>query len=543
QAFFIYLIQIAGIGLIGSIIGAALGSVIQQFLPIVLSDLLPIEVEAGISWTAIGQGILLGLVISVLFALLPLVSIRKISPLNSLRVSFEHTLIKDPLKWIVYALVVSFIVLFTYVQLGEWMEAIVFSAGILIAFLVLMAIAALLTWLVRKFFPSSWSYVWRQGLANLYRPNNQTRILIVSIGLGTALVCTMFFIQSILLNRITLSASGNQPNMVLFDIRSSQRDDVVKLARQQGLPVEGTVPIVNMRLESINNITAEMLRKDSTIKIRSWLFNWEYRVTYRDSIISSERITDGKWVGNADPAKELVPISISKNMADGNNIKIGDTMLFNVQGSLIKTIVSSVRQVDWNRIQTNFMVVFPAGVLEKAPQFHVIMTRVPSVESSALFQQSMVRQFPNVSIIDLGLILSIVDEILDKLGFVIRFMAAFSMITGLVVLVASVLISKYQRVRESVLLRTLGSSRRQIFAITALEYFFLGAFAAVTGIALALAGSWALAHYTFETTFTPQLLPILIVFVSVSALTVVIGLANSRFVVNRPPLEILRQEG
>ncbi|HEY0680229.1 MAG TPA: ABC transporter permease, partial [Chitinophagaceae bacterium] len=133
QAFFIYLIQIAGIGLIGSIIGAALGSVIQQFLPIVLSDLLPIKVEAGISWTAIGQGILLGLVISVLFALLPLVSIRKISPLNSLRVSFEHTLIKDPLKWIVYALVVSFIVLFTYVQLGEWMEAIVFSAGILIA--------------------------------------------------------------------------------------------------------------------------------------------------------------------------------------------------------------------------------------------------------------------------------------------------------------------------------------------------------------------------------------------------------------------------
>ncbi|MGB8194828.1 MAG: FtsX-like permease family protein, partial [Chitinophagaceae bacterium] len=129
------------------------------------------------------------------------------------------------------------------------------------------------------------------------------------------------------------------------------------------------------------------------------------------------------------------------------------------------------------------------------------------------------------------------------IGFVIRFMAGFSMITGLVVLVASVLISKYQRVQESVLLRTLGSSRRQIFIITALEYFFLGALAAITGIVLSMLGSWALAHYIFEADFTPQPLPIIIVFISVSLLTVGIGLMNSRFIVSKPPLEILRQEG
>jgi putative ABC transport system permease protein len=542
QAFFIYLVQIAGIGLIGSIIGAALGSVIQQFLPAVLEEFLPIDVKPALSWSAIGQGIILGMIISILFALLPLVSIRKISPLNSLRVSFEHTLIRDALKWVVYALILAFIFVFTYLQLGEWMEAIVFSLGIVVAFLTLTAIAALLTWLVRKFFPASWSYVWRQGLANLYRPNNQTGILIVSIGLGTALICTMFFIQSILLNRITLTASGNQPNMVLFDIQSAQRDNVVALAKQQGLPVNGTVPIVNMRLESVNSINAETIRKDSTIKMHQWIFNREYRVTYRDSIISSEKVTQGKWTGNAEGGGP-VKVSIEENYARNNSIKLGDTMLFNVQGAMIPTVVGSMRSVDWNRVQTNFLVVFPAGVLEKAPQFHVIMTRVPSVEVSARFQQAMVRQFPNVSIIDLGLILSILDDILDKIGFVIRFMAAFSMITGLVVLVASVLISKYQRVQESVLLRTLGGSKRQIFKITALEYFFLGAFAAITGIVLALFSSWALAHYIFETTFTPQLIPIVIVFISVSALTVVIGLANSRFIVSKPPLEILRQEG
>jgi putative ABC transport system permease protein len=213
-----------------------------------------------------------------------------------------------------------------------------------------------------------------------------------------------------------------------------------------------------------------------------------------------------------------------------------------VQGALIPTIVGSFREVDWNRIQTNFLIVFPKGVLEDAPQFHVLLTRVQSPQASARFQQAMVRQFPNVSIIDLGLVLNVLDEILDKIGFVIRFMAGFSILTGLVVLIASVLISKYQRMQESVLLRTLGASRKQILTITALEYFFLGALAAATGIVLSLAASWALAHYTFETTFSPQLWPVMVIFLLVCLLTVIVGLANSRGVLSKPPLEILRQE-
>jgi putative ABC transport system permease protein len=147
-----------------------------------------------------------------------------------------------------------------------------------------------------------------------------------------------------------------------------------------------------------------------------------------------------------------------------------------------------------------------------------------------------------VSIIDLGLVLSVLDKLLQKVGFVIRFMAGFSIVTGLVVLIASVLISKYQRIQESVLLRTLGASRRQIFYITALEYFFLGALASFTGILLSLVGSWLLATYTFETAFTPQWGALLLVAAAICGLTVLIGLANSRAVVTRPPLEILREE-
>jgi putative ABC transport system permease protein len=216
--------------------------------------------------------------------------------------------------------------------------------------------------------------------------------------------------------------------------------------------------------------------------------------------------------------------------------------VFNVQGAMVATVVGSLRKVNWSRMQTNFVVVFPKGVIDEAPQFNVLLAHVPSDSVSARFQQAVVLRFPNVSIIDLALVLSVLDDIIQKVGFVIRFMAGFSILTGIMVLITSVLISRYQRIQENVLLRTLGATRRQILLITALEYFFLGALAALTGILLSLAGSWALAHYSFETTFSPPLLPTLILLASISLLAVFIGLVNSRSVLNKPPLEVLRKE-
>lgn len=543
QAFLIYLIQIVGIGIIGAVIGAVVGTLIQQVLPTVLQDFLPIEITAGISWPSIGKGIALGAVIAALFGLLPLLSVRKVSPLYTLRLSLEPTRsFRDPLKWLVYLLILAFIVVFTWWQVHSWMQAIIFTISIFTAFLVLAGIARLLMFLVRRFFPASWSYLWRQGFANLYRPNNQTLILVTTIGLGALFISTLYFIQTILINRVSLTGSGSQPNMVLFDIQSSQKDSVADLARQYKLPILQQVPIVTMRIEAINGKTAADVKKDTASKISERAFEWEFRVTYRDSLTDSEKLTAGKLSGPVKYPGQVVPISMEEQYARRINVKIGDSILFNVQGALVPTIVGSMRQVDWQRVQTNFRVVFPPGVLEPAPQFHVLITRVPSPEVSARFQQAVVRRYPNISIIDLHLILKVLDDVLNQIGFVIRFMAGFSIITGLIVLIASVLISKYQRMQESVLLRTLGASRRQILIITALEYFFLGALAAATGILLSLVSSWALARYSFKTEFSPNWWPVIILFVSISLLTILIGIFNSRSVVNRPPLEVLRRE-
>ncbi|WP_369426403.1 ABC transporter permease [Pontibacter anaerobius] len=543
QAFLIYLFQVMAMGLIGSIVGAILGSLIQLYLPELFKSFLPVDVTVAVSWSAILQGIAIGIVVAVLFALLPLLSIRNISPLITLRAGIEHVSKQpDKLRWGVYFLILAFIFIFSYFQLGTWLQALSFTGGVLIAFVVLALIARLMMWLVKRFFPVHWGYVWRQSLANLYRPNNQTLLLTVSIGLGTALIATLFLMQRILLSEVAFAASENQPNMVLFDIQSAQKDEVANLAREKGLPILQMVPVVTMRLDEINGLTGADVRADTTLGISERAFTREFRVTYRDTLISSEKTVEGTWQGEVNDMTAAIPISVEERYAERLKAGLGDTLIFNVQGALIPTVVTHLREIEWNRVQTNFLILFPKGILEEAPQFHVLMTRTETDEQAARFQQTLVGKFPNVSAIDLGLILETLDDILGKIYFVIRFMALFSICTGLLVLIGSINNSKYQRVQESVLLRTLGASRKQILGINAFEYLLLGALAAGTGIILSVAASWALAVFSFEVAFVPDLTPLLPVFAGITALTVFVGMLNSRGILNRPPLEVLRRE-
>lgn len=535
EAFLIYLIQIVFIGFIGAVLGAALGTIIQFALPIVLKDFIPVELSIQISWLAIGQGILLGLIISVLFALPSLLSVRTISPLNAIRHSFEKSADpRDPLKWLVYLLILLFVLAFTRFQMSSWVQASMFTASILIAFLLLFGLSRLLMWTVKRVIPSSSSYLWRQGFANLYRPNNQTLMLTVSIGLSAAFICTLFFVQDILIKRVTISSEGNQANMILFDIQNEQKEAIAKLTRDYKLPVMNQVPVITVRIEKIYEKTG---RQDTT-KGSKRATQGELRVTFQDTLTSAEKVTEGVWKGKVKPG-EQVYVSLEEGYAKHIHAGIGDSIVFNVQGLMIPAIVGSLREVNWARMQTNFRVVFPTGVLEDAPQFHVLMTRITSNDVSANFQSAVVKEFPNVSVIDLGLILKTLDELLSKISFVIQFMAAFSMATGWIVLISAVLTSRGQRLRESVLLRTLGASRKQILVITAIEYLFLGAFSAGAGIILALGGSWLLAVFSFDTSFTPSLLPILLLFSLICFLVVLTGVLSSRKVLNTPPLAVL----
>ena len=272
------------------------------------------------------------------------------------------------------------------------------------------------------------------------------------------------------------------------------------------------------------------------------MFEQEMRVTYRDTLISAEKLVAGRMGDSVRKAGDRIPISVDANYARGNGIRLGDQVVFNIQGLKLSTVVASLRQVEWRRLQPSFNIIFPKGVLEQAPQMFVLITKVRTPEESARFQQAVVSRWPTVSVIDLRLVLDVLDNVLGKIGFVIRFMAGFSILTGVVVLIASVLISKFQRIRESVLLRTLGATRRQVRVILLLEYFFLGALAAATGLVLSIGFGEALAEWTFETTMKVRWGSVVGLFGFVCGLTIVIGLFNSRGVLNKPPLEVLRRE-
>jgi putative ABC transport system permease protein len=540
EAFLIYLIQIAGIGLMGSVIGSFAGTLIQHALPLIFREFLPVSISAQTYWPAIGQGVVLGLTISVLFALLPLITIRLISPLNTLRLVFEPVSSRrDPLRWLVYLLIVGFIILFSRLQLGTWAAGFFFTIAVLTALLLLTAAARLLIRLVKIFVGNSRSYLWRQGFSNLYRPNNQTLTLVVSIGLSTVLICTLFFVQNLLIAQAE-SASGSQANMVLFNIQTGQEKAVAELANRHHLPVLQQVPVLSVRIEKVNGQTANEFRRDSAPAF-FWLLNNEFRVTYRDSLSPNEKIVQGNWIGQAPQIGE-VPVSFEERFATGNGLRLGDHLVFNIQGIQLPAKITSLRDVNWNRLQNTFPILFPKGVLERTPQTAILLTKTASTSESALFQRAAVRQFPNVSIIDLGFVLTILDEVLDKLDNIIRFMAMFSMMTGVVVLIASIHISKFQRIQESVLLRTMGASKRQLLTIAAIEYFFLGALSAVTGILIALAGSWSLAKFFLDIPFDSSMVPAILLFLTIAGITIIIGLFNSRGILKKPPLESLRKE-
>ncbi|MDW8211476.1 MAG: FtsX-like permease family protein [Cytophagales bacterium] len=541
QAVGVYMLQIFLMGMIGSTMGTVVGAGLQLLLPFIFKDFLPIEITSEFVPSILASGVIAGSILSLLFSLPLLLQLRHVSPLKALRSAYEnHRQPFDGLILIAYFFIGAFIVGFARWQLNSWQQTGNFIIGLAIAFALLAGIGQGLRWLLRRWAAYQLPYPWRQGIANLYRPGNQTIMLTLAIGLGTGLIVLLFLLQETLLKQIEFAHRQKQPNFALFDVQTSQLKEVTELMKKFDLPILQQVPIVTMRIAGINGRSVRQIKADSTSPIPSWALDREYRVTYRDSLTETERHAAGIWQGWAKP--DSICISFDQSYAQRMGVKLGDRISFDVQGVILETTIGHLRKVDFLRIQTNFLVLFPRGVLENAPQFYVLLTRVPHQAISAKLQRALMEQFPTISAIDLGLVLKTVDEVIDRVAFAIRLMAMLSILTGWVTLASSVVISRYQRIRESVLLRTIGAVRRQIFAINAVEYLTIGIVAALAGVLLGLAATWALSYWVFDVVFVPNLLMPIATLAAIVILTVGIGLFNIGSVVSRPPLEVLRAE-
>jgi putative ABC transport system permease protein len=568
QSFSVYVVQGLALGVFGAVLGAGLGLGLQLLLPVLLKGMLPFDVNFFISWAAVGRGMGAGLVICFLFTLLPLLAVRRVSPLVALRSAFiERTgAASDPWRLILGAVIIAAVTTFATWQTRDWKIGVGFTVALAVGFGVLAGLAQLVAWAARKFVPRGLPYVVRQGIANLHRPNNRTVLLLLALGLGTFLILTLYLTRTTLLNQIDLAGEGSRPNLVFFDIQDDQIEPFPALAAKNGAPLMQAAPIVTMKIASLKGRPLEEImrrrqqaaeppatepgaaeppraenRRDGP-RVSRGMLNREYRSTYRAKITGSERVVAGTFEGKVAPGVAVVPISVEEGLLRDLQIGLGDEIEWDVQGVPLRTKVTSVRAVEWRRLESNFFVVFPEGAIEAAPKTFVAALRTAKPEDSARIQREMVAAFPNVSAIDLALILQALDGIFSKVAFVIQFMALFTVLTGVIVLVGAVLNGRYQRVRETVLLRTLGATRRQLVQIQLVEYAILGVLAAVVGGALSIGGNALVAHFVFK--MTPATPPLLILgaVATAAAVTVVTGLLTSRGVTDHPPLEILRQE-
>ena len=540
----VYIIQTFTMGLAGAILGVGIGVGLQGLLPAVLRDVIPVEVPFIVSTEAVLWGLGVGVGATVLFALFPLVSLRKVSPLRVLRsdVAQEGRPRLDVFQVLIGLLLVAAVVGFGVLQSPTPLYGLAYAGGILAVFGLLALTAAAITFLARRFTPSFWPYPWRQGLANLYRPRNQTRLLMLSLGFGTFIVVVLLLVQQTLLSQILLADDAGRPNLVFFDIQPDQLEGMRSVVDSSGAPVLDEVPIVTMRLSRVKDLSVDAIRADSTIPL-TWAHTREYRSSFRNYLTPSEEVVAGAFIPTMPDSARAAPVSLEKDLAAELNVSLGDTLVFNVQGRLIETVVASLRQVDWRQMSTNFFVIFPEGVLETAPTTYVLLTHAPSDSASAALQAAAVQAYPNVSAIDLALVLAVVDSFFGRIAFVIRFMALFSIITAIIVLIGAVTVSRSQRAEESVLLKTLGASRSVVFRITFIEYLLLGVMAALTGLILAYFAAWALAYFVFDTVFIPDLSLMATALLVVVAGTLAVGLLSSRGIYSRPALEVLRAAG
>jgi len=541
EVFAVFLTQIIFVSIIGSAIGAFLGALFQYFLPSLLQDFLPVSVDFTFQPLAIFSGVFIGLSISILFALIPLLQVRNTSPMVTL-----NSFLDDPTQkleksvFVVGLLILLFLGGFAFWQTKSLLASAIFICGLILTITLLWGVSSGLRAFAKNIVKQFSSFTVRQGIANLYRPNNFSTILITVTGLGVALINMIFLIESNILNQLSFTQTNKQPNTILFDIQPDQVNEVQSFVTEKGFPVLQQVPIVAMRLHSLKGKSGFEVKQDSTLDIPSHVVDREYRVTYRDTLISSEVIIDGSWVGKVSLNTAIIPVSLSENQAKNMKVEIGDEFSFNVSGAILNCKLASIREVDYTKIQTNFTVLFPKGVLESAPQNFVIVSRVNSREESAAFQNQMVNKFPNISVIDLDQVLKTANEVLGKISFVISFLAMLCLITGFLVLISAINNTKYERVNEGILLKTLGAVKSKIIVINTVEYFLIGLFAVLAGAIISVGSAWAISVFALKIEFTLALIPLLSISTLVIVMITLFGYLNALPIAKKPSLSILR---
>lgn len=537
----VYFVQASVIGLAATLVGTALGVLLHIAIVAWFREALPVALgilpAAGVLLRTAAAGFLACLG----FALLPLLQVRDIPPLAVLRDQAGAPSRRRATLRAVPVAVSLFVLLATlsFPGTGNLQRGLAFPAGLAGVFLLLLLSGKALILAARHSSRAPFGYLARQGIANLFRPQNQTLLFVVSLGLGVCLLALTLLARAQILRQIDVAEASAGPNLYLVDVQPDQTEELRTLLGRQGLPVLESAPMVAMRLVSVGGRDVRELRDEG--KMPEWVLRREFRSSYRASLNDTERTVEGRWPPAAHPDRP-VPLSLETGMARDLGMGLGDRLVVNIQGRRLEAEVVHLREVDWSRFNLNFFMLFPPGVLDDAPGFHVMTTRLPEDTTSGRLQAAVAGQFPNVSAIDLSLVLETVRSLLGRVAQAVQVLSAFTVVAGLFIMAGIFLNGRDQRAHDAVLLRTLGASTRQLRAILCMEFGTLGLLAAVAGGLLAVGAHALVARFAFSAEPVFPLLPLGALMAFAVVLSLLMGAVFSRGVCRTAPLSILRKE-
>ncbi len=531
-----YLLQTALLGLGGSLGGALLGSLVQPLLAPALTRLLPIELTLSFSPRAVLGGLAMGVGVTLLYALWPLLQIRRVPPALILRSEIDPRL-PGGRPWAAAIPIVGGLAALALWQAGSWKIGALFAGGLAAALLLLALGARAVIMLARRV---RWrSPAWRQGAANLHRPGSHAGPVLISLGLAVMLVVSIALLERSLRTQLVDRRPGTAPAFFFIDIQPDQAEPFARLVGAHGAtaPAE-LIPVVRSRLAAVNGtpVAAGQTHRPED----AWYLTREYVLTWAKETPGHNTVVAGRWWTPEEAAREPL-ISVEEDVARHLGVTLGDTLTFDIQGVPVSARVASLRHAEWRSLSSNFFVIFSPGALEGAPATFIATVSARPPQEGAL-QSAVVAAFPNVTAIPVREVLERVTAVLDQIALAVRLVAAFSIGAGLIVMAGALAITRQQRLYQSVILKALGATRGFVSRVFAVEYALLGAAAGVAGSGLAAGLAWAVLRFVFDVPWQWAPVTLLVGVLAATGLALLVGFLGTRRLLGRPPLGVLRSE-
>jgi putative ABC transport system permease protein len=560
-----YLLQVVFLGLAGSALGVALARLALMAIPARVGAALG-ATTYSLTWSAVWQGVAVGMLVSLLFSLVPLLEVRRVKPLLLLRGGTTAGLpgvARYPAWWTLAGVrarldavdrtqaAAALIVSAALVAIAGWQAASLRVGAIVCAGFAALAVVLHLvsTGVVRAVRPvaRARSFPLRHAVLSLARPGNQTRVILLAVGIGSFFVIGVRSLQSNLLQQFSLQLGSSGADMFLIEILPPQVDAVRAFLDARKAPGSGTPQLVPVMRARVTGVKGRNTNLESFEAVRrQGSLGREYTITYRDHLQPNEKVTRGAfWTGQPPLAAEAgAEVSIEQSIHEEFKINVGDTMRFDIVGRVLEARVSSVRDVEWGDARSGgFMFVFRPGPLDKAPQTWLGILKAPEDPADrGRFQRDLVAQFPNVSAIDVREVLATIKSAVDNVTLAISIVGAIALVSGILILAGAVAMTKFQRVYEAAILRTLGASTRTLGAMLAFEYGGLGLLAGSVGAAGALALTWSVSRYVFDIPWHPAPGIAALGALVTTALVGIVGVTSSVDVLRKKPLGTLRAE-